>query len=174
MANFETELSKLMAQFTPQGGFGVQNAGQFLDQKQKDFRLGGQRTAATDMFQLDRAGFGRSVAKGFTEGTRGQQAENAFQKFLSEFTINNAQLKESQRQSLMQILTPQAQQRANRPSFISTLLGGALGLGAQALIPGMAGGGSLMAMIQKALGGSPAGQGFAGASGSPFKFKLGA
>ena len=158
MANFEQELSKLMAQFTPQGGFGVQNAGQFLDQKQKDFRLGGQRTAATDMFQLDRAGFGRSVAKGFTEGTRGQQAENAFQKFLSEFTINNAQLKESQRQNLMQILTPQAQQRANRPSFISTLLGGLGGLAGQAAIPGLGAkifGNPLLDMMKQLMGGTP-------------------
>jgi hypothetical protein len=43
----------------------------------------------------------------------------------------------NQKNQLMQLFAPIAEQRANRPSWLSTALGGALGLGAQFLLPGL-------------------------------------
>jgi hypothetical protein len=57
---------------------------------------------------------------------------------LTQLQGKHSTLAESQRQSLLGLLAPQAQARANRPSFLSSLLGGLGGLAGQAFIPGLA------------------------------------
>jgi hypothetical protein len=67
----------------------------------------------------------------------------------------------SQKNQLMQLFAPIAEQRANRPSWLSSLLGGALGIGAQIAIPGIGNklfGNPLMSMFgQQQGGGAPQG-----------------
>ena len=140
----------------------------------RDSSQGLRAAQGGDQFRLNRAGLGRSVGGAFSGGTRQSQFTQSLMDALTKLQGQHSQLGESQRQSLLSLLAPQAQARANRPSFISSLLGGALGLGAQALIPGMAGGGGLGAILSKMFGGGGAGQGFAGQSSpNAFQFKLG-
>ena len=172
MANFEQELQKLMGQFAPQGGFGIQNLGGFQDMLRRDSSQGLRAAQGGDQFQLNRAGLGRSVGGAFSGGTRQSQFTQSLMDALTELQGQHSQLGESQRQSLMSLLAPQAQARANRPSFISSLLGGVGGMAAQVGVGALTGGmgGGLAAMIAKMMAGSPAGQGMANTGNMGFNF----
>jgi len=161
MANtFESELMKLMAQFQPEGGFGIQGLGGFQDLLRRQSSQGLRAAQGGDQFRLNRAGLGRSVAGATSGGTRQQQFSQSLMDALTQLQAKHSQLGESQRQGLMGLLSPVAQQRANRPSFLSSLFGGLGGLAGQALIPGI--GGGLGSKLGSFLGGGgPAGQGFA-------------
>jgi hypothetical protein len=76
--------------------------------------------------------------------------------------MGNAQLAGNQRQSLLSSILPIAFQKANRPSFLSSLLGGLGGLAGQAFLPGLATkvlGNPFLDLFKQQLGGP--GQGFA-------------
>jgi hypothetical protein len=153
MANFESELTKLMQQFAPAGGFGIPNvggiAGQYGRQSEQAYR--GSLVQGNQAF--DRMGLGRSVGKAFMPGTRKIQFNQDLMDALTKLFSQHGQLAESQRQNLMGMMSPIAQERANRPSWISTLLGGALGIGGQVAGSFLPGGGITMAALQKMLGG---------------------
>ena len=168
MADFTQELQKMMAAFTPQGGFGIQNLGglQLLLGRKSERGLRG--AIGSDMFNLQRQGMGRSVAGAFGGGTRRRQFSQSLMDALTRLSAQNSQLAGSQRQSLLSSLAPIAQQEANRPSFLSSLLGGIGGLGAQALPlllggPMGLGGSALLKQLMGQMGSSGAGQGFASA-----------
>lgn len=172
MANFEQELQKLMGQFAPQGGFGIQNLGGFQDMLRRDSAQGLRRAQFRDQDQLQRQGLGRSVAGAFSGGTRQNQFSQSLMDALTKLQGTHSQMAEGQRQSLMSLLQPQASARANRPSFLSSLLGGLGGMAAQVGVGALTGGmgGGLAAMIAKMMAGSPAGQGMANTGNMGFNF----
>jgi hypothetical protein len=137
MADFNTELQSLMRQFAPPGGYGIPRvndiAGQFRRQSEQGYRTAiGQENRG-----FDRMGLGNSVAKAFSPGTRKIQFDEDLMDALTKLFSQHGQLGESQRQNLLGMFAPIAQEKANRPSWLSSLLGGALGIGAQVAIPGI-------------------------------------
>ena len=172
MADFSQELSKLMGLHSPTGGFGIQNLGAFQDLLRRDSAQGLRRAQFRDQDQLQRQGLGRSVAGAFSGGTRQNQFSQSLMDALTKLQGTHSQMAEGQRQSLMGLLAPQATARANRPSFLSSLLGGVGGMAAQVGVGALTGGmgGGLAAMIAKMMAGSPAGQGMANTGNMGFNF----
>lgn len=139
MANFESELQKLMAQFAPRGGFGIPNIGGLERQLSQQSDYGARSATMRDVLGLQRQGAGRSVSSAFSPGTRQFQSQKDLLSALMDLHVRHGQLAESQRQNLLQMFTPIAHERANRPSWLSTALGGILGIGSQIAIPGIGG-----------------------------------
>lgn len=137
MANFETELQALMRQFAPAQGFGIPRVGNLADALKRQSEQGYRTALGQENRMFERAGLGRSVGRAFSPGTRKIQFDQSLMDALNDLFSKHGQLAESQRQNLLQMFAPIAEQRANRPSWISSLLGGALGLGAQVAIPGI-------------------------------------
>lgn len=160
---FEEELSAMLKKFTPAGGFGppggygIPNVGGIASQYGRESSESLRRALEQQRVSFDRMGFGRSVGKAFGPATQNRQASQALMDALTRLYSQHGQLAGQQYQTannqylgLLGQLAPIAQERANRPSWISSLLGGALGLGAQAIIPG-AGGNPLLALLMKQL-----------------------
>lgn len=135
MASFQEELDALMRHYTPSGGFGIPNIGALEQSMQRQSALGSRGVAASDVFRLNRSGMGRSVAAAFAPGSRMAQGYNQLLQALIDLRLRNAQLSESQRQNLLGMFSPVAEREANKPSWFSTLAGGVLGTGAQAMFP---------------------------------------
>ena len=171
MANFDSInfLQQGLNRLTPQGGFGIPNMGALQELLKQQSASGLRQTNAQDMQGFQRAGMGRSVAGAFAPGTRGIQANQGLMEQLQKLFANNAQMSQSQRSQILQMLSgaplQQAYQDANKPSFLSSLFGNVLGTGASLLPmlmgapPGMK---DLMAMMSGG-GTSGAGSGFASA-----------
>jgi hypothetical protein len=144
MGNFDSFgfLQQGLNRFTPQGGFGIPNLGvlQALLQRQSASALRG--TVASDQERLMRAGLGRSVAGAFSPGTRSLQFNRDLMERMQELFAQNAQMAQSQRNQLLGLLAGGplqiAYQEANKPSFLSSLLGNVLGTGANLFGPGLA------------------------------------
>lgn len=174
MADFTQELQKMMAAFTPQGGFGIQNLGGLQAMLGRQNERGLRGAIGSDMFNLQRQGMGRSVAGAFSGGTRRNQFSQSLMDALTQLSAKNSQLAGGQRQAMLSTFAPIAHQEANRPSFLSTLLGGTLGLGAKAFMPGLAGmlPNPQLKMLMELLsggGGGEVGQGFASEDNFGFK-----
>ena len=138
MADFTQELQKMMAAFTPQGGFGIQNLGGLQAMLGRQSERGLRGAVGSDMFNLQRQGMGRSVAGAFSGGTRRRQFSQSLMDALTQLSAKNSQLAGGQRQALLSSLAPIAHQQSMRPSFLSSLFGGLLGTGAQLFGPGLA------------------------------------
>lgn len=144
MANFNplAFLQQGLNQFTPQGGFGIPNIGALRALLQQESMAGARRATEQDALGLQRAGLGRSVAGAFAPGTRGLQFNRDLLAQLQRLYATNAQLAGGQRNQLLGILGGNplgiAYKEANKPSFLSSLLGGVLGTGASLFGPGLA------------------------------------
>ena len=139
MADFAQELQKMMAQFQPQGGFGIQNMDALQGLLQRNNATAMRGAMFDDRENLRRRGLGRSVAGAFSGGTRRNQFSQSLMDALTNLSAKNSQLAGNQRQSMLSTFAPIAHQESMRPSFLSTLAGGVLGLGAKAFMPGLAG-----------------------------------
>jgi hypothetical protein len=103
---------------------------------------------------------GRSVAGAFSAGGRQSQFSQSLLDALTNLQAEHGRLQGSQIASMLGQAMPIAHHEATKPSWLSTLAGGTIGLGAQ-LLP-MLGGGGQMAMLMKLLGGGQSpGQGMA-------------
>lgn len=142
MAKFNSvgEAQNLLSLFTS-GGTGFDLAG--LERMLGRQSAAGLRSAVQgDASSFRRAGLGRSVAGAFSPGTRGIQFNESLMNALTGARNTNARLNIQNRSSFMPLIAQILQQKykdANRPSFLSQLGGGLLGLGAQAFLPGIAG-----------------------------------
>ena len=137
------------------GAYGIPNIGalQALMKRQSEF--GARRASAMDAFQLDRSGFGRSVAKGFSSGARYAQFNQSLLDALTKLQAEHGRLQGSQIASMLGSALPIAHQEATKPSWFSTMIGGLLGLGGQAFMPGLASkvvGNPQMDLIERLLG----------------------
>lgn len=133
--NYETELTNLMRQFAPSGGFGIPNIGGLADQYRRQADQGWRSAMGQENRAFDRMGLGSSVAKAFSPGTRKIQFNQDLLDALTQLYSKHGQLAESQRQNLMGMMSPIAWERANQPSWLSQLAGGVLGMGAQVAMP---------------------------------------
>jgi len=171
--NYETELTNLMRQFAPAGGFGIPNIGNLADMFKRQSQQGYRTAIGQENQAFNRMGMGSSVAKAFSPGTRQIQFHQDLLDALTQLYAKHGQLAESQRQGLMGMMSPIAEQRANQPSWISQLLGGVLGMGGQLAMPWAAGkafgGNQLEQLLQMLSGGS--GQGYGMATPQNFGFK---
>ncbi len=122
MASIQSELAK-MGLTTPAGGFGLEDLEGRLAELQRTFAQGSRRASAQDQFQLNRRGLGRSVAGAFSQGRRGQQGLEAMLRAMMSLRGQDKQLKNDAYFKQLQAFMPQAMQNANRPSFLSSLLG---------------------------------------------------
>jgi len=143
MANFQSELAKLGLGSAPAGGFGLGDLEGRLAELQRSFALGSRRASAQDQFQLNRRGLGSSVAGAFSQGRRSQQGLEAMLRAMGQLRGQDKTLKNQAYLSRFSALAPLAHKNANRPSFISGLAGGALGIGSQLLGSYLGGGGAL-------------------------------
>jgi len=174
MAKFDSIgfLEQGLNRLTPQGGFGIPNLGALQALLQRENLSGLRRTQARDFQGLQRAGMSRSVAGAFAPGTRGLQFNRDLMAQLQHLFAQNAQFGQNQRQSLLGTLAGNplgvAYQEANKPSFLSSLLGNVLGTGANLFGPGLAakvmGPSSLEKMLMQAFGGTAA----TGSAATPF------
>ena len=132
--DFLTELKKLMEGTS---GFvtGVPNVQQRIGQADERFRLGGERRAATDIFELNQRGLGKSVGAATARGNRGFESSRQLTDFILQILSQDASLRGSQKLQLFQQLAPIAFQESNKPSTFSTLAGGLAGLVGQAAVP---------------------------------------
>ena len=128
-------------QFTPQGGWGIPNIGALQNLLRQQSAAGLRRTNAQDLMGFQRAGLGRSVASAFAPGTRGIQANRNLMEQLHKLVAENAQMSQSQKAQILGILSGNplqaAYQEANKPSFLSSLLGNLLGTGANLFGPAL-------------------------------------
>jgi hypothetical protein len=158
-------------QFTPQGGWGIPNIGALQNLLRQQSAAGLRRTNAQDLMGFQRAGLGRSVASAFAPGTRGIQANEGLMKQLQDLVAQNAQMSQSQKAQIINILSggplQAAYQEANKPSFLSSLLGNVFGtmanVGAPIGLNKLLGPSDLEKMIMQMFGqsNSGAGTGFA-------------
>lgn len=127
---------------TPPGGYGIPNLGALQEMLRRDSSSGLRGAIGRDYESLGRMGLGRNVAGAFNPGTRGVQFNQSLMDALQQLAGQNAQLGFSQRNQTLQSLLPALQmayEQSQRPSFLSQLAGGVLGLGAQVAIPGLGG-----------------------------------
>jgi hypothetical protein len=141
MANFDSIkfLQQGLSRLTPQGGFGIPNIGALQELLKQQSASGLRQTQAQDWQGLQRAGMGRSVAGAFAPGTRGLQFNQDLMAQLQKLFSENAQMSQAQKAQILGMLSgaplQAAYQDANKPSWLSSLLGNVLGTGAQMAMP---------------------------------------
>lgn len=172
MASFSSELQKLMSQF---GGYaeGIPNIGLQKQNLVSDAAQGARVAGASDQYGLQKAGMGNSVAGAFSQGNRNAMGSRDAARQIIDLLTRHGQLKGEQRMQMLNQFAPIAYQESQKPSALAKFAGGALGLGANFLIPGLGGGGGLQEMLMGLLGGGGGnkGTGFADTSNFNFGFK---
>ena len=155
------------------GAYGIPNMGALQALLGRQSEYGARRASAQDMFGLQRAGMGRSVAGAFSGGGRQAQFSQSLLDALTNLSAKHGQLQGSQIASMLGVGLPIAHHEATKPSWLSSLVGGGLGLGAQ-LLPMLGGGpmGPLMAMLMKMQSGQQ-GQGQGMATSGQFRLNRG-
>jgi hypothetical protein len=156
------------------GAYGIPNIEALQALLGRKSEYGARRASAQDLMGLQRAGMGRSVAGAFSGGARSSQFNQSLMDALTNLSARHGQLQGSQIASMLGQALPAAEREANKPSWLSTLVGGMIGLGGQAFLPGLAGGpmgNSQMDLISKLLGLGQSGRGQGMASTSNFKLK---
>jgi hypothetical protein len=107
------------------GGIGQGNMQGLLGMAGRQARFGAQRSAATDIFQLNQRGLGRSTSAAFAPGMRMHQGNIGLLNFRRRLAVDDAKMRQQAGLGSLQLAMQ------NQGPGLMELLGGMLGAGTQ-------------------------------------------